>query len=323
MIWGAVVVAAGRGTRFGRPKQFIELAGKPMVAWSIDAFASMPEIAELVVVTEPEFVERLETIVHPRVRYGTVRVVRGGAERQDSVRHGIEALSDAVTAIFVHDGARPLVHPDDVRAGMRAVRPGVASLLGTPVIDTVKIVDEERKVTRTLDRATLWAAQTPQFATARDLRRAHADAVRHGSPPATDDAALLERAGLDVIVVPGTAENFKVTLPTDLARAEALLRDRAPIGPAEEEVLVVECYVDQRAVDAVLAELEARDGRIDEIDRDLPGATVIRAYATNAALRGFGARLHALAGEDAVYTAHVSHVAPRKTPPFADRQHGA
>jgi 2-C-methyl-D-erythritol 4-phosphate cytidylyltransferase len=319
MIWGAVIVAAGRGTRFGRPKQFIELAGKPMVAWSIDAFASMPEIAELVVVTEPEFVERLETIVHPRVRYGTVRVVRGGAERQDSVRHGIEALSDAVTAIFVHDGARPLVQTSDVRAGMRAVRPGTASLLATPVIDTVKVAGPDGKVTRTLDRGTLWAAQTPQFATARDLRRAHADAARNGMAAATDDAALLERAGLDVMIVESTPENFKVTLPSDLARAEALLRARTPEG-ADEEILMVECFVDGRAVDAVLAELERRDARIDEIDRELPGAVVVRAYATNAALRGFGTRLHALAGEDALFTAHLSHHAPRTALPV-DRQH--
>jgi 2-C-methyl-D-erythritol 4-phosphate cytidylyltransferase len=319
MIWGAVIVAAGRGTRFGRPKQLVELAGKPMVAWSIEAFATMPEISELVIVTEPEFVERIETLAHPLVRHAALRVVRGGEERQTSVRHGIEALSAAVAAILVHDGARPLVQPSDVRAGMRPVRPGTATLLATPVIDTVKVAQAGGKVTRTLDRGTLWAAQTPQFATARDLRRAHAEAFKNGSPPATDDAALLERAGLDVMIVEGAPENFKVTLPGDLVRADALLRERAPEG-ADEEVLLVECFVDRRAVDAVLAELEARDARIDEIDRELPGAVVVRAYATSAALRGFGARLHALAGEDALYTAHLSHLAPR-IPSALDRQH--
>ena len=135
--------------------------------------------------------------------------------------------------------------------------------------------------------------------------------MRRGQPPATDDAALLERAGLDVVVVESAFDNFKVTQPNDLLRAEALLRERAPEGIPEEEILVVECYVDRRAVDAVLLELEARAARVDEIDRDLPGATVIRAYATNAALRGFGTRLNALAGEDALYTAHLSHLAPR------------
>ena len=320
MIWGAIIVAAGRGTRFGRPKQLVELAGKPMVAWSVEAFAAMPEVAEIVIVTEPEFVELMETVAQSRVRDGAVRVVRGGETRQDSVRAGLEALSGHIAAVMVHDGARPLVQTADVRAGMRPVRHGTASLLAIPVVDTIKVASAEGKVTRTLDRDTLWAAQTPQFATARDLRRAHADAVRHNSAPATDDAALLERAGLDVVLVEGAAENFKVTLPGDLVRAEALLRAREPLGPAEEEVLLVECYVDPRAVDAVLAELEARDARVDEIDRELPGASVIRAYATNAALRGFGVRLHALAGEDALFTAHLSHFAPRQTPPL-DRRH--
>jgi hypothetical protein len=174
-------------------------------------------------------------------------------------------------------------------------------------------------VTRTLDRSTLWAAQTPQFGTAKDMRRAHADAVRHGLPPATDDAALLERAGLDVMIVEGSPENFKVTLPADLARAETLLRERAPSGEPEEEVLLVECFVDPQAVDAVLSELEVRDARIDEIVRDLP-AVVIRAYCSNAALRGFGTRLRALAGDGALFTAHVSHLAPRRTE-ILDRKH--
>jgi 2-C-methyl-D-erythritol 4-phosphate cytidylyltransferase len=315
-----VIVAAGRGTRFGRPKQLVELAGKPMVAWSIEAFASMPEIAELVVVTEPEFVELLETVVHASARHSTVRVVRGGEDRQASVRLGLEALSADVAAVMVHDGARPLVRTSDVRAGMLVVRSGTASLLATPVVDTVKVADAGGKVTRTLDRASLWAAQTPQFATAVDLRRAHAEALRRGQPPATDDAALLERAGYDVVIVESSPENFKVTLPADLARAEALLRERGENGAAEEEILVVECFVDPRAVDNVLLELEARDARVDEIDRDLPSATVIRAYATRSAVRGFGARLHALAGEDALFTTHLSHLAPRTAPPL-DREH--
>jgi len=320
MIWGAVIVAAGRGTRFGRPKQLVELAGKPMIAWSIEAFASMPEIAELVVVTEPEFIERVEAVVHPRVRDAAVRVVRGGDDRQASVARGLEALSSGVAGILVHDGARPLVRASDVRNGMRPVRPGTASLLATPVLDTVKVAGPDGKVTRTLDRSSLWAAQTPQFATARDLRRAHSEAVRHGQPPATDDAALLERAGLDVVIVEGAPENSKVTLPSDLTRAEALLRERGEDGAEEEEILVVECFVDPRAVDPVLLELEARDARVDGFDRDLPGATVIRAHATRAALRGFGARLHALAGEDALFTTHLSHHAPRSTTPL-DREH--
>lgn len=311
MIWGAIIVAAGRGTRFGAPKQLIELAGKPMVAWSIEAFAAMPEISEIAIVTEPEFITSVETLAGTLVHHAAFRVVAGGADRQTSVRHGLEALSDAVAGILVHDGARPLVRTVDVRAGMRPVKPGTGSLLAARIVDTIKVADPSGKVTRTLDRGELWSAQTPQFATARDLRRAHADAMRHGTPPVTDDASLLERSGLDVVIVQSPPENFKVTLPGDAARAEMLLRERDPYGSDEEEILLVECYVEPRAVDAVLVELEARSARIDEIDRDLPAATVIRAFAPGAHLRGFGTRLHALAGEDALFTAHLSHLAPR------------
>ncbi|GAC1425314.1 MAG: hypothetical protein NVSMB64_32350 [Candidatus Velthaea sp.] len=157
----------------------------------------------------------------------------------------------------------------------------------------------------------MWAAQTPQFAAARDLARAHAEAQRHNRPPATDDAALLERSGIEVMIVESSPDHFKVTLPGDLTRAEAILRERKPHALDEDEVLVVECFVDQRAVDDVLAELESRRARIDAIDRDLPAAVAIRAYIAPEDLRGFGRRLHALAGEDALFTTHVSYVAAR------------
>jgi hypothetical protein len=194
------------------------------------------------------------------------------------------------------------------------VRPGVASLLAAPVVDTIKVVDANGTVTNTLDRATLWSAQTPQFATARDFRRAHADAIRYAWPRATDDAALLERAGLDVVVVEASPENIKVTHPEDLARAETIARERAPLPRDEEEVFLIECFVTPTAVDAVMDELDGRDARIDGVDRDLPNAVAIRAYANADALRGFGRRLHALAGEDALFTTHLSHVAPRTSP---------
>ena len=319
MIWGAVIVAAGLGTRFGGPKQLVELGGQPLLAWSIDRFASMPEISDIVIVTESEYVERVRALAELRVRSATVSVVAGGADRQASALNGVTQLADHCSGIFIHDGARPLVSSADVRAGMREVRPGVASLLATPVVDTIKVVDERGKVTRTLDRATLWSAQTPQFATARDMRRAHADAVRYDWPRATDDAALLERAGIDVVVVASAPENIKVTVPGDLARIESFLRDREPADLDSEDVLIVECFVAPAAVDAVLAELESRDARVDGIDRELGEVVAIRAYATVDALRGFGRRLHALAGEDALYTTHLSHVAPRSTP--VDRRH--
>ncbi|HTX59061.1 MAG TPA: 2-C-methyl-D-erythritol 4-phosphate cytidylyltransferase [Verrucomicrobiae bacterium] len=231
--WGAVVVAAGRGTRFGRPKQLLPLAGLPLAAWSIRTFAQMPEIAELIVVTEPEWVEAMQGVMAQTAERSSWQVVEGGATRQQSVYAGLRALSERCEAALIHDGARPLVRAAEVRAGMREVRDGRGSLLAVPVVDTIKVVDAvTMSVERTLARETLWAAQTPQFGLLRELRHAHEEAQRQGFE-ATDDASLLERAGIDVVVVPGSSENFKVTLPEDLARAEALMRERFARSEAE------------------------------------------------------------------------------------------
>ncbi len=310
MIWGAVVVAAGRGTRFGRPKQLVDLGGKPMVAWSVQTLATLPEIVELVVVTERDYIERMREAIAGSSGVLAPRVVAGGATRQESVRLGLAALSEQCAGVLIHDGARPLVRAHEVRAGMRVVRPGIAALLASRVIDTIKVVDAGGVVTRTLDRSVLWAAQTPQLAAARDLRRVHDDAVRYEWPDVTDDAALLERGGIDVVVVESSPDNFKVTLPGDIARAAAILLERGPATFTETEVLLVECFVPPRDVDAVLGALEARGARIDGIDRDLPAAVAVRAFAGREELRGFGSELHALAGEDAVFTTHLSHLAP-------------
>jgi 2-C-methyl-D-erythritol 4-phosphate cytidylyltransferase len=226
VVWGAVVVAAGRGTRFGRPKQLLPLAGLPLAGWSIRTFGAMPEVAEVVVVTEPEWIEAMQGVVSQLGFAASFAVVPGGETRQQSVSNGLRALADRCEAVLVHDGARPLVRAEDVRAGMREVREGRGAVLAVPVVDTIKVVDAETmSVVSTLDRGTLWAAQTPQFALVRDLRRAHEEAASAGVE-ATDDTALLERIGIEVAAVPSSSENFKVTLPEDLVRAETLLRER-------------------------------------------------------------------------------------------------
>jgi 2-C-methyl-D-erythritol 4-phosphate cytidylyltransferase len=217
--WGAVIVAAGRGKRFGGPKQLVDIAGTPMLCWAVRTFASMQEISDIVVVTESQWLEDVAAVVT------TCAVVRGGATRQASVHEGVRALPARCDAVLVHDGARPLVTVSDVRRGMAPVRSGHASLLAIPVVDTIKEVDESQIVMRTLNRSTLWAAQTPQFATLQDMRDAHQAGIRDRID-ATDDAMLLERIGVHVHVVHGSPDNFKITLPQDRARAEQLLRDR-------------------------------------------------------------------------------------------------
>jgi 2-C-methyl-D-erythritol 4-phosphate cytidylyltransferase len=309
VIWGAVIVAAGRGTRFGKPKQLVELAGKPMLAWSIELFAAMPEVVDLVIVTEAEYVQAVSAVAGAVAGALQIHVAIGGAQRAESVQRGLAMLPERCAGVLVHDGARPLVEALEIRRAMRMVRPGIASLLAVPAVDTMKIATDEGRVERTLDRRSLWAAQTPQCATVRDLRRAYAEAGDLTS--ATDDASVLERAGIDVFVVESSPENFKVTYANDLERADAILRARAPMGEMEHEIFLVETFVEERFVDALLNEYERRGATIDGVERDLPNAVAVRAYLASERLRGFGETLHAIAGPGALYTTHLSHVAQR------------
>lgn len=222
----AIVVAAGRGTRFGRPKQLIDIAGKPMLWWSLHTFARMEEVAAVLVVTEREWLGEVRVVAADAANAKLAGVVAGGATRQASTYEGLRALRQGADGVFVHDGARPLVTAADVRRGMEPVRAGNASVLAIPVVDTIKVAGAERIVAQTLDRSVLWAAQTPQFATYADMLRAHEEGIRDGVD-ATDDAMLLERAGIRVHIVPGSPENFKVTLAEDRARAEHAMSLRA------------------------------------------------------------------------------------------------
>lgn len=224
--WTAIVVAAGRGTRFGRPKQLLEIAGTPMLAWSIRTFAGMPEIESIVVVTENEWLSEISAVCAQAAGAKCAAVVPGGATRQASVYEGLRAVPAECDAVLVHDGARPLIDAETVRNGMHVIGDGHAALLAVPVVDTVKVVEPHSRIVKeTSPRERLWAAQTPQFATLPDMRLAHETAHRDRFA-ATDDAMLLERIGVTVQIVPGSPDNFKVTLPEDLARAEDVLRRR-------------------------------------------------------------------------------------------------
>ena len=309
--WAAIVVAAGQGRRFGRPKQLVDLVGRPVVSWSLTVFAGMPEISELIVVVEAPMQQAITSLLEGVIGKNCRGVViAGGYTRQESVYAGLQAVAAHTTHVLVHDGARPLVRSDDVRRGMRVVEDGRAALLASPLVDTVKVVDDRGHVTRTLDRSSLWAAQTPQFATLKDMRRAHVEAQR-AAFVATDDAALLEHAGITVAIVPGYSDNFKITTPGDLARAEAILRRREPILPTEEEVLMLEAFVPKEAVDPLLREIEACHGDVDGIDRDLPRSVAIRAYLPASHLERFRQRFEYIAGDDATFTTRFSHAMAR------------
>lgn len=205
----AVVVAAGSGTRFGGPKQYERLAGRRVLDWSLDVVR--PAVAGVVLVVAPTRIGDPEPAADV--------VVAGGATRSASVRRGLDAVPDDADVVVVHDAARPLATPRLTARVVSAVVAGVAAAVpGVAVADTVKQVNAAGHVVATLERSSLVAVQTPQAFAAPALRAAHAEGGE-----ATDDAALIERAGGTVVVVAGEADNRKLTEPGDLALAEARL----------------------------------------------------------------------------------------------------
>ncbi len=222
----AVVAGAGRGERIGAPegKQFIKLAGIPVLARSLLNLEAVEEIGEIILVVNQEELQRTEREII--ASYGLRKVsavVAGGEWRQESVCNALRTLSSRAEYIVVHDGARPLATPRLFHKTLKALRDadceGVISAV--PVVDTVKEV-EGGWVLRTPDRRRLWAVQTPQCFRAAALLDAHERAYRE-RVWATDDAALLERYRYRVRVVEGELTNLKITYPSDLILAEALL----------------------------------------------------------------------------------------------------
>lgn len=225
MSTAALVVAAGRGERLGAelPKAFVSLAGRALLLHALEAVAASAEIDCVVPVVAPEDLVRFASLAQELTRIPKLAgAVAGGAERQDSVRKGLNALGAGVELVAVHDAARPLVSPDAVSRVVVAARLGGAALLAVPAGDTIKRVREGR-VLETPAREECWAAQTPQVFRVELLREALAKADAE-SFRGTDDAQLVERLGAPVAVVEGDPGNLKITWPADLVTAEARLR---------------------------------------------------------------------------------------------------
>ena len=219
----ALVVAAGRGTRVGGalPKQYLPLAGRPLLRHSLETLAAHPGIAAVRVVFNPEDSGHYESATRG---LELLTPVAGGAARQDSVRLGLESLENrAPERVLIHDGARPLVDAGTIDRVLAALDDAEGSIPALPMSDTVKR-GENGRVLETVDRSQLWRAQTPQGFRFAAILRAHRAA--RGSE-LSDDAAVAERAGLSVRLVLGNEENFKVTTSEDILRAEQLLAARA------------------------------------------------------------------------------------------------
>lgn len=218
----AVLVAAGTGTRLGAggPKALAELAGRPLVAWSLDALRAAGAIGPIIVAAPPDHVDELGALAP------SARVVAGGETRSQSVREALALVETDL--VVVHDAARPLAPAalfDDIVRALAADRQADALIAAAPVADTIKRAGADRVVAQTLTRDGLWAVQTPQAFRTEALRAALA--VPAGAlAAATDDAMLVEAGGGTVRVLGAPWPNPKVTTPADLRLAEALLAAR-------------------------------------------------------------------------------------------------
>lgn len=215
-----LILAAGRGRRFGGLKQFATVRGRPLLYFSLVAFERCPAITGYVVVTNRSRTGQVRRLAAALGLKKLLEVTGGGRERMDSVREGLAALPGE-GYVAVHDAARPLITPQMLTYGLRVVRRTGAAAYGAPVTDTLKEVVEGR-IVRTVDRAGLVAIQTPQFFDLELLRRGYARVSNQGLM-ITDDCQAVELLGLSPAVLPNTRPNLKVTFPADLAVCRALL----------------------------------------------------------------------------------------------------
>lgn len=224
----AIVLAGGRGSRMGTDvhKQYLQMAGKPVLFYSLKTFQDSDLMEEIILVAgageedycRKNFVEK----------YGLSKVsavVAGGSERYESVWNGLQKARGE-GYVFIHDGARPFVDQEIIRRVYEEVRIHKACVAGMPVKDTIKIADEHGNVAGTPDRSTLWAVQTPQVFEAGLVKKAYGMLMeKEGRRQVTDDAGVVEEMMHHPIkLVPGSYENIKITTPDDLVAGEALAR---------------------------------------------------------------------------------------------------
>ena len=222
----AIIAAAGTGSRMAseRPKQFLQLAGTPIIFHTLKPFELCDSIHEVIVVLPAaESAEFLAQASRRGLRK-LARVVPGGATRADSVKRGLQAIRAATAEVVaVHDGVRPFVTVEEIEETIAAARRDGAAILTTPVTDTIKLVDGDT-VVQTLARQNLRQALTPQCFRYELLRRAY-EQVDVADPSLTDESVLVERLEHRVTVVAGSPKNIKITTPRDLLLAEALLQE--------------------------------------------------------------------------------------------------
>ncbi len=217
----AIIVSGGSGSRMGRPKQFLPLAGSTVAELSLKCFAGMAEVESVVLVLGEDALKEHGA----RLAGGKVQVVAAGPTRMGSVRNGFAALPKGIEVVAVHDGARSMITPEIVRATFAEAARSGAAVAAVPVKDTLKVAAKDAKtVAETPDRSRYWAAQTPQTYRHSILKEALEKFA--GDADATDESQLVERCGHKVALVESTYENFKITTPEDITMASAIIEAR-------------------------------------------------------------------------------------------------
>jgi len=221
-----VIVAGGKGTRMGSTinKQYLELNGKAVLAHTINQFEQCHKIDEIIVVTGEDEVDYCTKQIW--IKYGFLKIksiVPGGKRRQDSVYNGLLGVSPKTQVVLIHDGARPLIKEEQIKASIEGAMEVGACVVGVPVKDTIKICDQNQLIIQTPSRDTLWAVQTPQTFQYDRILKAYEEAIKNDLQ-ATDDAMMVEAIGYPVKMIHGRYDNIKITTPEDLVIARGMIR---------------------------------------------------------------------------------------------------
>lgn len=222
---GVVIVAAGTGSRMnmGINKQFIKLEEKEIIAYTIEKFYNNSNIEDIVVVVKEDESEFFKKEILDKYNFKNIKIAYGGKERQDSVYNGLKSLDKKCDIVLIHDGARPFVSDKIIYNCIEEVKEHKAIVVGVPVKDTIKVIDNDKNIVDTPNRSVLWAVQTPQTFDYNILIDAYKDAFKSGFY-GTDDAMLVERIGYKVKMVEGSYNNIKITTKEDLSVGSQILK---------------------------------------------------------------------------------------------------
>ena len=224
---GVVIVAAGTGSRMnmGINKQFIKLEGKEVIVYTIEKFYNNPNIDDIVVVVKESEAEFFKKEIIEKYNFENIKIAYGGKERQDSVYNGLKLLDEKCDVVLIHDGARPFVSNKTIDTCIEEAKEHKAIVVGVPVKDTIKVIDDSNNIVDTPNRSVLWAVQTPQTFDYNILLNAYEDAFESGFY-GTDDAMLVERIGHKVKMVEGSYNNIKITTKEDLNIGSQILNSK-------------------------------------------------------------------------------------------------